>query len=103
MFAIGREIRIVAELSAIAGATYLYLEVLGLGLTRLLLGRRIASYQPWLAPWFGLMAAVLPLFWLSRFGINVEHAFYIVTPLGASLTLVCLLWRGPLAWPNKSD
>jgi hypothetical protein len=79
-----------------AGAVYLYLQLLGYGLTRLLLGQRIACYQIWLAPWVGLMLAVLVLFWLSQFGLTTSPACYAISALGA-LTLVLLpVWRVPL-------
>ena len=81
---------------AVVAGTYLYLLLLGWGLTRLLLRRRVASYQLWLAPWFGLMLAVIPMLWLSRLGISAERSFYVITLLGTLLVVLCPLMRVPL-------
>jgi len=79
-----------------ACAIYLYLQLLGFGLTRLLLGRRIISCQVWLAPWFGLMLAVLVLFCLSHLGIGTNRAFYVITAIGALELLICRAKRMPI-------
>jgi hypothetical protein len=88
----------------IAGGTWLYLQLLGFGLTRLLLRHRLISYQVWLAPWFGLMLAVIPLFWLSRSGVSTQHTFYVITILGVLLAALSLVRIKPAAlWTKKFD
>ncbi len=82
-------------IATVAG-TYLYLLLLGWGLTRLLLRQRVVSYQLWLAPWFGLMLVVIPMLWLSRLGISAERTFYAITLLATSLVILCPLMRVPL-------
>ncbi|MGO9060846.1 MAG: hypothetical protein ACLQU2_26210 [Candidatus Binataceae bacterium] len=97
------EIRLTIHVLIIAGETYLYLQLLGFGLTHLLLRRRIISYQVWLAPWFGLMLAVIPLFWLSRLGMSTQRAFYVITIAGALLAVLCLVRRPRFVRPNGFD
>jgi hypothetical protein len=96
VIAIRDEIRSAIHILIIAAETYLYLQLLGWGLTRLLLRRRIISYQMWLAPWFGLMLAVILLCWLSRLGMSTERALYVITMLSALLALLCLVRRRSL-------
>jgi hypothetical protein len=101
---IRNEIRSVLQVLIIAGGTYLYLQLLGYGLTRLLLRRRIISYQVWLAPWFGLMFAVIPLFWLSRLGMSTQRSFYVITMTGALLAALSLIKERPrFARPSRFD
>ena len=87
------------RIGAMAAGVFLYLLLMGWGLTRILLRRRILSYQLWLAPWFGLMLAVLPMLWLSRFGVSVGGALYPVTMLGLLFAGVCILTRVALFAP----
>ncbi len=87
------------RIGAMAAGVFLYLMVMGWGLTRMLLRRRILSYQLWLAPWFGLMLAVIPMLWLSRYGVSVGSALYPVTMLGLLFAGVCILARVPVFAP----
>lgn len=104
MAAIQNEIRFAIRVPILASEIYLYLQLLGFGVTRLLLRRRMISYQVWLAPWFGLMLAVILLFWLSWLGMSTEQAFYVITTLGALLAVLCLVRRRPLfVRPNSFD
>jgi hypothetical protein len=87
---------------AVAAGTYLYLLLLGWGLTRLLFRQRAVPYQLWLAPWFGLMLAVIPMLWLNRLGISAGRSFHVITLLGTLLVVLCLLKRVPLFVPTDA-
>jgi hypothetical protein len=90
------------RLVAYACAAYLYLQLLGFGLTRLLLGQRIMSCQVWLAPWFGLMLAIPVLFCLSQLGMSADRAFYVITAIGTLNIVICLVRRIPL-WAGSGE
>ncbi len=82
-----------------AAGVLLYLLLMGWGLTRMLLGRRVLSCQLWLAPWFGLMLAVIPMVWLNRYGVSAQRSLYPVTMLGLLFAGLCILKRVPVFAP----
>lgn len=67
----------------------------------MLLRDRAIAYQLWLAPWFGIMLAVIPMLWLSRLGVSAQWNFYLVTLLALSLVALCVLMRVPLLGPTR--
>jgi hypothetical protein len=79
----------------LAAAIYLYLYLLGWGLTRIALPRTLRQYQTWLAPWIGIMLAALLGVWLSRLGMGANLAVYLITILGAGIGIWSAILKPP--------